>query len=261
MSDAQAAAWSGRGRNIVDAVKKARTIALAWAATAPAALAGDHVANWTWVVTTDDNDQFVEPGETARITLTVDLSVDPPNPGITGQPICGWASAELDVILATGAGHIVGWDILEHYDWLTGDLTTTDGFSLYCVTALNFRQLFDQCEPCPIIEFEWQPIAFDGRQAQYVTDTLMIGVIEGGNHCHAYPDGDYVEWPVDEALITLDVACAADVNNDGALDILDFVAFQLLWKAADPIADCNADADFTILDFVCFQQLFIQGCP
>jgi hypothetical protein len=56
-------------------------------------------------------------------------------------------------------------------------------------------------------------------------------------------------------------ACAADVNGDGALNILDFVAFQLLWQDQDPAADCDANAAFNVLDFVCFQQLFVAGCP
>ena len=55
--------------------------------------------------------------------------------------------------------------------------------------------------------------------------------------------------------------CAADINGDGALNVLDFVAFQLLWQNADPAADCDDNAAFNILDFVCFQQLFQAGCP
>jgi len=58
----------------------------------------------------------------------------------------------------------------------------------------------------------------------------------------------------------LDCNCAGDVNGDGALNILDFVAFQLLWAAQDAGADCNADGAFDVLDFVCFQQLFVLGC-
>jgi hypothetical protein len=56
------------------------------------------------------------------------------------------------------------------------------------------------------------------------------------------------------------VTCAADFNDDGSLDILDFVAFQTAWLNGDPQADCNNDDSFDILDFVCFQQLFVGGC-
>ena len=54
--------------------------------------------------------------------------------------------------------------------------------------------------------------------------------------------------------------CTADANGDGALDILDFVAFQQLFLAGDPRADCDADGVLNILDFVCFQLAFVEGC-
>lgn len=56
------------------------------------------------------------------------------------------------------------------------------------------------------------------------------------------------------------LTCAADVNGDGSLDILDFVAFQMLFQAGDAAADCNADGTLSVLDFVCFQLLFQAGC-
>lgn len=54
--------------------------------------------------------------------------------------------------------------------------------------------------------------------------------------------------------------CAADVNGDGQLNVLDFVAFQSLWQGMDPAADCDASGAFDVLDFVCFQQVFVKGC-
>ena len=47
--------------------------------------------------------------------------------------------------------------------------------------------------------------------------------------------------------------CPADVNADGQLNILDFIAFQLLWQGQDEAADCNADGVLDVLDFVCFR--------
>lgn len=54
--------------------------------------------------------------------------------------------------------------------------------------------------------------------------------------------------------------CPADFNGDGALNVLDFVAFQLGWQAQAPKADCNADGAYDVLDFVCFQLVFVKGC-
>ena len=77
------------------------------------------------------------------------------------------------------------------------------------------------------------------------------------------PDGGVGPAPVPDrgAFEFQPSACAADVNGDGNLDVLDFVAFQILWQAGDPAADCDANALFNILDFICFQQLFQAGCP
>jgi photosystem II stability/assembly factor-like uncharacterized protein len=55
--------------------------------------------------------------------------------------------------------------------------------------------------------------------------------------------------------------CIGDANGDGELNILDFVAFQLLFVAGDPAADCTGDGALSILDFVCFQQAWQAGCP
>jgi len=55
--------------------------------------------------------------------------------------------------------------------------------------------------------------------------------------------------------------CGADVNADGSLDVLDFIAFQTLWQAQDVGADCDGSGGFDVLDFVCFQGVFADGCP
>lgn len=54
--------------------------------------------------------------------------------------------------------------------------------------------------------------------------------------------------------------CEADFNDDGALDILDFVALQIAFVAGDPSADINGDGELNVLDFVAYQALFVAGC-
>jgi hypothetical protein len=56
-------------------------------------------------------------------------------------------------------------------------------------------------------------------------------------------------------------ACVADCNDDGALNILDFVCFQAAWQAQAELGDCDGNGVYDILDFVCFQGLFQAGCP
>jgi len=55
--------------------------------------------------------------------------------------------------------------------------------------------------------------------------------------------------------------CPGDMNDDGVLSILDFLAFQTAFGAQDRAADCNEDGFFSILDFLCFQAAFALGCP
>ena len=55
--------------------------------------------------------------------------------------------------------------------------------------------------------------------------------------------------------------CIADCDDNGQLNILDFVCFQGLFQAGDPSADCDGNGQLNILDFVCFQQAFQAGCP
>jgi len=56
------------------------------------------------------------------------------------------------------------------------------------------------------------------------------------------------------------IACAADFNGDGELNVLDFVAFQIAWQAGDERADVNGDGVLDVLDFVAFQGVFLEGC-
>lgn len=55
-------------------------------------------------------------------------------------------------------------------------------------------------------------------------------------------------------------SCPADVNGDGELNVLDFVAFQLAWQMEDAAADCDGNGVYDVLDFVCYQGLFQEGC-
>jgi len=54
--------------------------------------------------------------------------------------------------------------------------------------------------------------------------------------------------------------CLADCNNDGQLNILDFICFQAQFEAGADEADCNMDGLLNILDFICFQAAFEEGC-
>jgi hypothetical protein len=81
----------------------------------------------------------------------------------------------------------------------------------------------------------------------------------------------FIGWPISDSAgltgkamiagLTPALCCPADCNEDGTLDILDFLCFQGLVFTADPKADCNDDGVINIFDFLCFQGLFTTGCP
>ncbi len=50
----------------------------------------------------------------------------------------------------------------------------------------------------------------------------------------------------------------ADIDGSGVLDIFDFIMFQNLWAAQDPIADFNLDQVFDIFDFLEFSNAFVR---
>ncbi|NRA56501.1 MAG: FG-GAP repeat protein [Phycisphaerales bacterium] len=55
--------------------------------------------------------------------------------------------------------------------------------------------------------------------------------------------------------------CRADLDGDGSLTIFDFLEFQNLFDAGDPIADFDGDGSLTIFDFLAYQNAFDAGCP
>lgn len=52
-----------------------------------------------------------------------------------------------------------------------------------------------------------------------------------------------------------------DCNDDGSLNLLDFLCFQGAWEDQTAFGDCNGDGTYNVLDFICFQTAFAEGCP
>ncbi len=67
-------------------------------------------------------------------------------------------------------------------------------------------------------------------------------------------------WGLDDLYVGVGSPCRADLDGDGELTIFDFLAFQNLFDAGDPIADFDGDGSLTIFDFLAFQNEFDAGC-
>src|SRR5690606_23015678 len=92
---------------------------------------------------------------------------------------------------------------------------------------------------------------------QYVTPTtnMQIRIVARDDE-----PGSLVEAAVDDMRLRFR-GCPrhpADFNRDGVLDFFDFLAFQSLFAAGDPLADLDGDGAFTFFDFLEFQTLFLS---
>jgi hypothetical protein len=219
----------------------------------------DETATWKVNVTTTNGDNDYQVGEIATIKLSLDFE-----PNVDGVEILGLAATIFDVLGDPGAGlgEISSWTVLNNLADLTGDLTTTDGKSLFGVNAGQLTQFgpFTDADPIDVIEFNWSTDQVGPYDVGYQTSTesMVIWQKDGNKDVG-------VDWAVVDVDFSFDVipgqACVADCTGDGSLNILDFVCFQAFFVEQEPYADCDKNGQWNILDFVCFQGAFVAGCP
>ena len=124
-------------------------------------------------------------------------------------------------------------------------------------------------EPGPItvgLQFADAP---NGNPLKPSLVTDIDGCQPGHNPINAIPGGwtDLCAFGVSGDLVIraivepTEAPCVADFNDDGVLNVLDFVAFQQAFVAGDPKADVNGDGNLNIIDFATFQVLWQEGCP
>jgi hypothetical protein len=125
----------------------------------------------------------------------------PDDPGL----VVVLSSAQFDTLGDANAanGAILGWTVHNWLDNIAGDMTTTDGVSLFgtYVFQANFDVVGDN--PVDVLTFEWQPTVVDAYTVGYTTltgfepdDAGVIGVVWED-------DGDFGAglWPIAEADI------------------------------------------------------------
>lgn len=67
------------------------------------------------------------------------------------------------------------------------------------------------------------------------------------------------QW-VRDGFGMVNAPCRADLNGDGAVNILDVIDFIETFGAGDPRADMNGDGTLNILDYIEYQRLMSIGC-
>jgi len=156
---------------------------LAQAAASIAFAQEELIGTYIWEVATQDGDALVEPGETATISMFLDLTPDPVDPSESG--VQGLSGMIFDTLGGAGAdnGFISGWTANPLLTFLTGDLTTTDGVSLFFTnlgqTGIGFGGLPATEDPLPLLDFEWTPIAEGRYDVQYTSSTHFLEVWYG----------------------------------------------------------------------------------
>jgi hypothetical protein len=139
---------------------------------------------WLWDVTTQDGDNIVHPGETATITLSLDLDPSVGEQGQSGGSVKAFAGAIFDTLggLNADKGMILGWKVNPSLTFGVGDVTSTDGISLFGTWADQVcGEVCDPNDPIHVLSLEWQPSMSGTFEVRYATatDSRLIAVWEG----------------------------------------------------------------------------------
>ena len=102
----------------------------------------------------------------------------------------------------------------------------------------------------------------DWANLVYAVPTDYPGFATGGVVSTPF-EMEHEQWVSLLADIRDDInpGCPADFNADGAVNILDVIAFIAEWDAAGPNADFNADGNINIIDVTDFINTWNAGCP
>lgn len=55
--------------------------------------------------------------------------------------------------------------------------------------------------------------------------------------------------------------CLADCDNNGTLNVFDYVCFGQAFSAQQPYGDCDNNGAWNVFDYICYGNLFAAGCP
>lgn len=171
-----------------------------------------------------------------------------------------------DAGVVVGESFLSGWIWTENCGWISvgdgtpggGDMYLNDVGSDHGVNIANDGTLsgFGWGENIGWINFDTEAaLGAFGDEARF---DAKSGRFRG------YAWGENVGWfnlDDGEHYVAVGGGCAADCDENGQLNILDFVCFQNEWMQQSAKGDCDGNGLYNILDFVCFQNAFTSGCP
>jgi len=169
---------------------------------------GQGMGHWLSEVTTQDGDAIVEPGETATVSLWMDMEPSVGEELPDGSILLGFGAGFFDIIGGANAdkGTVLGWEINEIFKFYVGDSGTTDGVSIFDVAAgqLIFGP-FDDDDPIFLMSFEWQPSEYSTFDASYQP---FVDLNDDGPGFYVWksPGAPDPNWLADDVDITISVA-------------------------------------------------------
>jgi hypothetical protein len=95
--------------------------------------------------------------------------------------------------------------------------------------------------------------------ASAIIDTEALSSGPSDMALHAGSQTVVAAQPIPDGVDIVRYGPSADCDENGQLNILDFVCFQQEWQAQSDKGDCDGNGLYNILDFVCFQGVFTQG--
>jgi hypothetical protein len=176
---------------------------LAWLPGAISLGQAQGMGHWISEVTTQDGDAIVEPGETATVSLWMDMDPSVGEMLPDGTRLYGFGTGTIDVLGGLNAekGQLIGWAINDALDF--GIDGTTDGTSIF---GVELGQLlldpFDFSDPIFLMSFEWTPTEFSSFDVSYETD---IETFQGPGIIIWKDDGTFEPWPVDQHSVDFTV--------------------------------------------------------
>jgi hypothetical protein len=218
--------------------------------TLPPAIATAQTSPYTIEIHVDP--PIIEPGESATIELRAgfDSGRDYAMNAVFTSLLCstGGDPMGLKELIApmAGPGTEVGTE-------------TIAGVEGILAGQLQFHSIYaDPTNPIPF----W-------RVAYHAPPDAGVGIIDlwtRTSRYTVYPSRDRVVSEsrmldmVDGSATLTIVACRADFNEDGTLDLFDFLAFMNAFDAGEALADFDFDGELTVFDFLAFQNRFDAGC-
>jgi hypothetical protein len=99
----------------------------------------------------------------------------------------------------------------------------------------------------------WQPVQTDFNGPVYALASAGGALWAGG----AYDLNGGTPTPF---LAQSRCNCPADMNNDGAVDVRDYLAYLQLYAAGSPLADMNSNEVVNVQDYLLFLGRYSTGC-